>query len=57
MFAVMGLMACNSLPKDPKLKILGINNRLFFVCLYTTLSVIVECLLNWWGLLTWEYPW
>lgn len=55
MFAVMGLMACNSLPADPKKKILGINNRVFFACLFTTMAVIVECFLNWCGLLSWEW--
>lgn len=57
MFAMMGIMACLSLPKDPKQKILGINNRVFLAVLFTTLAVIVECFLNYSGLLTWEYPW
>jgi len=57
MFAIMGLVVCLSLPEDPKKKILGINNRVFYVLLYTTLSVIIECFLNYCGILTWEYPW
>ena len=57
MFAMMGIMACLSLPKDPKQKILGVNNRVFLAVLFTTLAVIVECFLNYSGLLTWEYPW
>lgn len=57
MFAMMGIMACLSLPKDPKQKILGINNRVFLAVVYTTLAVVVECFLNYSGLLTWEYPW
>ncbi len=43
--------------KDPKQKILGVNNRVFLAVLFTTLAVIVECFLNYSGLLTWEYPW
>lgn len=57
MFAVMGVMACLALPEDKKAKIFGINNRVFLAVIFTTLSVIVECLLNHWGLLTWEYSW
>lgn len=57
MFAIMGFVACNSLPDDPKKKILGINNRIFNVILFTTLAVIIECFLNYCGLLTWEYSW
>ena len=57
MFAVMGVVFCLALPKDPKAKILGINNRLLYVVLFTTLATLVECFLNWSGILTWEYPW
>lgn len=57
MFAVMGIVACNALPDDPKKKILGINNRIVIAVVFTTLAVIVECFLNWCGLLTWEYDW
>lgn len=57
MFAVLGLTTCMMLPKDPKMKILGINNRVFLAVIYTTLAVAIECFLNYAGLLTWEYPW
>lgn len=57
MFALMGIATCNSLPEDPKKKILGVNNRVFYVVLYTTLAVIIECFLNYCGILTWEYAW
>jgi branched-chain amino acid transport system permease protein len=30
MFAMMGITVCLTLPKDPKAKILGINNRIVF---------------------------
>ena len=55
MFLFMGMMACHSLPKDPKAKILGINNRIFLACVLTTTAVIVECFLNYCGILTWEW--
>jgi hypothetical protein len=57
MFAVMGIVVCLALPKDQKRKLLGVNNRIFYIVLFTTLAVIVECFLNWSGVLTWEYPW
>ena len=57
MFAVLGLTTGMMLPKDPKMKILGINNRVFLAIVYTTLAVAIECFLNYAGLLTWEYPW
>lgn len=57
MFALMGLAACNSLPEDRKKKILGINNRVFYVILFTTFAVLVECFLNYSGILSWEYSW
>ena len=56
-FVFMGLMACHSLPADKRKKILGINNRILFVVVMTILAVIIECFLNYAGLLTWEYPW
>lgn len=55
MFLVMGIMACHNLPEDPKAKILGINNRIFIACVLTTMAVIVECFLNYCGVLTWEW--
>ena len=55
MFIFMGLMACHSLPKDSKKKILGINNRIVYACVLTTTAVIVECFLNYCGVLTWEW--
>lgn len=55
MFIIMGVMACLSLPEDPKKKILGINNRIFLAVILTTTAVIVECFLNYCGVLTWEW--
>ncbi|WP_028008500.1 hypothetical protein [Solimonas flava] len=55
MFAVMGVSSLLLLPADPRLRILGINNRLFFAALNSALAVAVECWLNAIGALTWEY--
>ncbi|GAB1432261.1 hypothetical protein MASR2M29_08860 [Spirochaetota bacterium] len=57
MFAIMGVAVCHGLPKDKKMKILGINNRVFMVIVLTSLAVIVESFLNYCNLLTWEYSW
>lgn len=55
MFAVMGVTSLLLLPVDPKLRILGINNRLLFAAINSVLAVAVECWLNHAGALTWEY--
>ena len=55
MFLFMGMMACHMLPEDRKAKILGINNRVFYAVVLTTTAVIVECFLNYCGVLTWEW--
>lgn len=57
MFAVMGIASMLLLPDDPRMKILGINNRLFFATVNSILAVAVECVLNAIGVLTWEYSW
>lgn len=57
MFALMGLAAASMLPKDASRKILGIPNRLFFALVNTFFCVVVECVLNAFGVLTWEYSW
>lgn len=57
MFLVAGIACAKMLPKDKKAKILGIPNRLFFAVFNSILFVLVECLLNNIGVLTWEYWW
>lgn len=57
MFMLLGISACLMLPEDSKKKILGINNRVVFALLMTLLAVLIECYLNFAGILTWEYPW
>ena len=55
MFLIMGVTVCLMLPEDPKKKILGINNRIVLCVVLTTLAVIIECFLNYCGILTWEW--
>lgn len=57
MFAIAGIGFSKMLPKDKKMKILGIPNRLLFAIIGSACCVFVECLLNAVGALTWEYPW
>lgn len=57
MFSIAGIGFALNLPKDKTLKILGIPNRLFIACAGSIFCVIVECLLNAAGVLTWEYSW
>lgn len=57
MFAVMGIYACKMLPKNKKMKIFGINNRIFFAVLNSLLAVGMEMLLNLFGALAWDLPW
>jgi len=57
MFAIAGIAFSKMLPKDKKMKMLGIPNRLLFAIVGAVFCVFVECLLNAVGALTWEYPW
>ena len=57
MFAVAGVVFGKMLPPDPKLKILGIPNRLFLGVANSVFCVIVELWLNSVGALTWDWSW
>ena len=57
MFAISGIVFSKMLPKDKKLKVLGIPNRIFFAIFGSIFCVFVEILLNGVSALTWEYPW
>jgi hypothetical protein len=57
MFAIAGIVFAKMLPKDKKLKIIGIPNRLFFAIVGSIFTVFVEALLNCAGMLTWEHSW
>ena len=57
MFAIAGIAFSKMLPKDKKMKVLGIPNRLLFAVAGSVFCVFVEYLLNAVGALTWEYTW
>lgn len=57
MFLVMGLAATTLLPADKSLRILGMSNRLFFACANSVICVLVELVLNRFGMLVWRWPW
>ena len=57
MFSISGIVWAKMLPKDKKLKILGINNRIFITIAGSIFSVIIEIFLNMADMLTWEYSW
>jgi hypothetical protein len=46
MFAILGLAGCLALPQNKKVKIFGINNRVFYAVLFTTVAVLIEFFLN-----------
>lgn len=57
MFAIVGLVMSKFLPRDRKAKILGIPGRVAVAGGAAVFCAAVECLLNYTGALTWEYPW
>jgi hypothetical protein len=57
MFAVMGVVYAKSLPADPRLRILGVPNRLALALLFSCFAVLVEILLHETGYFHWEYWW
>ena len=57
MFAVAGVTFCKILPKDKRLKILGMPNRWFIAIAGSAFCVFVELILNAIGALTWEWSW
>jgi len=57
MFAIAGVAFSKTLPADPRLRVLGLPNRLFIALLGSIFCVAVEILLNGVGALTWEWPW
>lgn len=57
MFAVAGLIMSKLLPEDPKLKIMGINNRILFAVLNAAFFAIFEIFLAGTHAFIWVYPW
>lgn len=57
MFSVAGLILSKLLPEDPKAKILGINNRIFFAIGNAALFSVIEIFLVRTPAFHWVYPW
>jgi hypothetical protein len=57
MFSIAGLALSKLLPDDPKQKILGINNRLFFAVLNAAFFSVFEIFLAKTPAFVWVYPW
>ncbi|MFW5862964.1 MAG: hypothetical protein ACOCWZ_12025 [Spirochaetota bacterium] len=57
MFAVAGLIFVKILPDDPKVKILGVNNRVFFAIANAAFFSIFEIFLATTPAFHWVYPW
>jgi hypothetical protein len=57
MFSVAGLIMSKLLPDDPKLKILGVNNRLLCTLANAALFAIFEIFLVQTPTFVWVYPW
>jgi hypothetical protein len=57
MFAISGIIWGKMLLPDKRTKILGITNRWFFIIAGSIFCVVIECILNAAGMLTWDYPW
>ncbi len=57
MFACFGIVWVKQLPKDKKVKILGIPNRWLIAVVASAFCVFVEYILNGIGALTWEWSW
>lgn len=57
MFSVAGLVLSKILPEDPKLKILGINNRIFFAVVNAALFSFIEIFLAMTPAFHWVYSW
>jgi hypothetical protein len=57
MFSVAGLILSRLLPADPKAKVLGMNNRVFYAIANAALYAIIEIFLASTPAFVWVYPW
>jgi hypothetical protein len=57
MFSIAGLVLSKLLSEDPKAKILGINNRIFFAILNAALFSVIEIFLAMTPVFHWVYTW
>jgi hypothetical protein len=57
LFAVSGVVFVKMLPRDPRMRILGMPNRLVLALAFSCFCVFVEILLHAAGVFHWEYWW
>jgi hypothetical protein len=57
MFSIAGIATHKLLPEDPKLKILGVNNRILFAIANAAFFSLVEIFLASTPAFIWVYPW
>jgi hypothetical protein len=57
MFAISGVVFAKMLPPDPRMRILGVPNRLALALGFSCFCVFVEILLHATGYFHWEYWW
>ena len=57
MFSIAGVVVCKLMPKDPTLKIMGVNNRLFFAVVNAAFASILEIFLVRTPAFVWVYGW
>lgn len=57
MFSLAGIIMSKLLPEDPKMKILGINNRWFFAIANAAFFALFEIFLAGTPAFIWVYPW
>lgn len=57
MFAILGVVFCKLLPRDPHRRVLGLPNRLVVALAGSGFCLCVELMLNAAGALTWDWPW
>jgi hypothetical protein len=57
LFLIAGIVFVKQLPTDPRMRILGVPNRLFLVFAFSAFAVFVEILLVELGHFHWEYWW
>jgi hypothetical protein len=57
LFLVAGIVFVKQLPPDPRLRILGVPNRLLLVFVFSCLCVLVEVFIESAGSFHWDYWW
>lgn len=57
MFSIAGLVVCKIMPKDPAVKILGVNNRIVFSIANAAFASILEIFLVRTPTFVWVYDW